>query len=147
MNYSLEMITTIAECDALLLVAGEDKESLERRRRNLDETIGNFGDRTHNYGTELQATQTLLTTYNAAYDALPEGKNKATIYLEMKRLEARKAQLEKSVTSYNASSLINKQADFNLLDSQVPVVTAFIAAIQTRRAALANGTLRVNDAE
>lgn len=54
MNYSLEMITTVAECDALLALAGEDKETLERRRRNLDESIGNFGERTHEYSTDLQ---------------------------------------------------------------------------------------------
>ena len=53
MNYSLEMITTAAQCDALLALAEEDKENLERRRRNLDESIGNFGERTHEYGTEL----------------------------------------------------------------------------------------------
>jgi hypothetical protein len=67
MDYSLEMITTVAECDALLLVAGEDQETLERRRRNLDESIDNFGERTHDYGTEMQAVITLLETYNAAY--------------------------------------------------------------------------------
>jgi hypothetical protein len=91
MNYSLEMLTTVAECDALLHLAGEDKETLERRRRNLDESIGNFGERTHDYSTEMQSVVTLLETYTLAYDALPEGKNKMTIYLEMKRLEARKA--------------------------------------------------------
>jgi hypothetical protein len=145
MNYSLEMIITVAECDALLALAGEDKETLERRRRNLDESIGNFGERTHDYGTELQAVVTLLETYAAAYDALPEGKNKRTIYLEMKRLEAKKAQLDKSVTSYNASALIGKQVDFNLLDNQVPVVNAYITALQARRTALGGGTLRVNE--
>jgi len=66
MNYSLEMITTIAAIDALLLQAGENKENQERRRRNT---------------TELEAVNTLLGTYSAAYDALPEGKNKLTIYL------------------------------------------------------------------
>jgi len=145
MNYSLEMITTVAECDALLALAGEDKETLERRRRNLDESIGNFGERTHEYSTDLQSVVTLLETYATAYDALPEGKNKMTIYLEMKRLEARKAQLDKSVTSYNTSSLIGKQVDFNLLDNQVPVINAYITALQTRRTALGGGALRVSE--
>ena len=33
---------------------GRRQRTLERRRRNLDESIGNFGERTHDYGTELQ---------------------------------------------------------------------------------------------
>lgn len=143
----MEMITTVAECEALLQLAGEDRENLERRRRNLDESIGNFGERTAEYSTELQAVNTLLETYAVAYDALPEGKNKMTIYLEMKRLETRKAQLDKSVTSYNTSSLIGKQVDFNLLDNQVPVINAYITALQARRTALGGGggALRVNE--
>jgi len=146
MNYSLEKITTVAACDALLEVANKDKESLERRRRNLDESIDTFDERTHDYGTELQSVVTLLDTYSSAYDALPEGKNKMTIFLEIKRLEARKAQLDKSVVGYNVSSLIGKQVDYNLLDNQVPVINAYIAAIQARRTAL-GGTLRVSEAE
>jgi hypothetical protein len=145
MDYSLEMIITVAECDALLALATEDKETLERRRRNLDESIGNFGERTQEYSTELQSVITLLETYSAAYDVLPEGKNKMTIYLEMKRLETRKAQLDKSVTSYNTSSLIGKQVDFNLLDNQVPVIDAYITALQARRTALGGGALRVSE--
>lgn len=145
MDYSLEMITTVAECDALLLQAGEDQETLERRRRNLDESIGNFGERTHDYSTEMQSVITLLETYTLAYDALPEGKNKMTIYLEMKRMETRKAQLDKSVASYNASSLIGKQVDLNLLTTQLPMLMAYIAALQARRTALGGGTLRVSE--
>jgi hypothetical protein len=33
MNYVLEMITTVAACEALLQVALDDKKSLERRQR------------------------------------------------------------------------------------------------------------------
>ena len=81
MNYSLEMITTVAACDALLAQAAEDKENLERRRRNLDESIGNFGERTHDYSTELQAVVTLrihpksqagIDRLVARLEALPE---------------------------------------------------------------------------
>ena len=136
MNYSLEKLTTVAECDALLELAVKDKESTERRRRNLSESIGTFGERTGDYSSELESVETLLETYAAAHDALPEGKNKMTIFLQIKRLEARKAQLDKIVTGYNASSLIGKQTDFNLLDSQVPALDALITAIQARRVAL-----------
>jgi hypothetical protein len=137
MDYSLEKLTTVAECDALLELAVKDKESTERRRRNLGESIDTFDERTGDYGAELESTDTLIETYTAAYEALPEGKNKLTLLLQIKRLEARKVQLDKLVTGYNANSLIGKQADFNLLDSQVPAHDALIAAIQARRAALA----------
>jgi hypothetical protein len=136
MDYSLEKLTTVAECDALLELAVKDKESAERRRRNLGESIDTFGERTGDYSSELESVETLLETYAVAHEALPEGKNKMTIFLQIKRLEARKAQLDKIVTGYNVNSLIGKQADFNVLDSQVPAIDALIAAVQARRTAL-----------
>jgi hypothetical protein len=136
MNYSLEKVTTIEQCEALMLLAGKEKDSLDRRRRNLGESISTFDERTGTYGDEMQSVETLLETYAAAYDALPEGKNKMNINVEIKRLEARKAQLDKIVVGYNTKSLIGKQVDFNLLDSQVPAYDAYIAALLAKRAQL-----------
>lgn len=132
MNYSLEKVTTIEQCEALMLLAGKEKDSLDRRRRNLGESISTFDERTGTYGDEMQSVE----TYAAAYDALPEDKNKMNINVEIKRLEARKAQLDKIVIGYNTKSLIGKQVDFNLLDSQVPAYDAHIAALLAKRAQL-----------
>jgi len=136
MNYSLEKLTTVAACDNLLELANEDKKSLERRRRNLEEGIDNFDERTTDIGTEHISVQALLTSYSALYGTLPEGKDKLEINLEIKRLEARKAQLDKMVVGYSVYALLNKQVDYNMLDVQVTTVNAYIAAIQTRRTTL-----------
>lgn len=136
MNYSLERISTVEACDALLALAQKEKENLERRKRNLGESIGNFDVRTGDVGSELVSVQSLLQTFTTAYDSLPEGKDKLNMNLEIKQLEARKAQLDKSVVSYNVSSLLEKQVSYNLLDSQVPVIDAYMAAIQNKRTEL-----------
>jgi hypothetical protein len=136
MNYSLERISTVTACDALLILAQKDKESLERRKRNMGETIGNFGARTSEIADEVISVQLLLQTYTTVYVSLPEGKEKADMFLEIKRLETRKAQLDKSVISYNSHSLLGKQVDYNLVDSQVTIVDAYIAAVQNRKIAL-----------
>ncbi|MBT1701051.1 hypothetical protein KK083_29430 [Fulvivirgaceae bacterium PWU4] len=136
MNYSLERISTVEACDTLLAMAQKEKENLERRRRNLGESIGNFDVRTGDVGNELVSVQALLQTFTTAYDSLPEGKDKLNMNLEIKQLEARKAQLDKSVVSYNVSSLLEKQVSYNLLDSQVPVIDAYMAAIQNKRTEL-----------
>jgi len=136
MNYSLDKVTTVEACDALLEVAQEDKESLERRRRNLDEAIDNFDERTTDIGTEHTAVIALLASYTTLYGSLPEGKDKVEINLEIKRLEARKAQLDKMVIGYSVYALLGKQVDFNLLDAQVNITDAYIAAVQAKRTAL-----------
>lgn len=140
MNYSLEKISTAEACDALLATAQKEKESLERRRRNLGESIDNFDERTGDVGDELVSVQSLLQTFTTAYTALPEGsKDKVNMNLEIKRLEARKAQLDKTVIAYNVYSLLGKQVDYNLLDSQMPIIDAYIAAVQNKRTEFGTG--------
>jgi hypothetical protein len=136
MIYSLEKITTVDMCDTLLEVAGKDRESLERRRRNLAETIDNFDERTVNIATEQISVQARLETYTALYAALPEGKDKINANLEVKRMETRKAQLDKMVIGYNVFVLLDKQVDYNLLESQVSIADAYIAAVQAKKTAL-----------
>src|SRR5688500_11393262 len=136
MNYSLEKIETVQACDELLAMAQEEKESLERRRRNLGELIGGFDTRTGEVSDELASVLIMIQTFTGVYNALPEGKEKVDMNIEIKRLEARKAQLEKSIISYNVYALLGRQVDYNLLDTQVPMVDAYIAAVQNRRAEL-----------
>jgi hypothetical protein len=138
MNYSLEKVTTVAVCNTLLELAQKEKENLERRRRNMSESIGNFDERTGDIGNELVSVQSLLQTFTALYGALPEGKDKVNMNLEIKRLDARKAQLDKMVIGYNVYSLLRKQVDFNLLDSQVGIIDAYIVTLQNKKTALGN---------
>ena len=136
MNYSLEKISTAQACDALLELANEDKENLERRRRNMGESIDNFDENTQDIATELQAVQALLQSFTTLYGTLPEGKDKVDTNLEIKRLETRKAALDKRVIGYNVLSLLGKQVDYNLIDVQVGILDAYITAVQNRKTAL-----------
>jgi hypothetical protein len=136
MVYSLEKITTTAMCDTLLEVATKDRESLERRRRNLAESLGNFDERTADIGTELTSVQARLSIYTNLYEILPEGKDKINANLEVKRAEARKALLDKQVVGYNVFALLDKQVDYNLIETQVSIADLYIAAVQAKKTAL-----------
>jgi len=136
MIYALEKITTAAMCDTLLEAAIKDRESLERRRQNLLASVSNFDVRTADIGTELISVQARLQTYTGLYDILPEGKDKLNANLEIKRMEARKALLDKQVVGYNVSALLDKQVDYNHLESQVAIADAYIAAVTARKTAL-----------
>jgi len=136
MVYSLEKITTTAMCDTLLEVVTKDRESLERRRRNLAESVSNFDERTTDIGAELLSVQARLDTYTDLYEILPEGKDKINANLEIKRMEARKALLDKQVIGYNVFVLLDKQVDYNHLESQVAIADAYIAAVTAKKTAL-----------
>jgi len=137
MVYSLEKITTSAMCDTLLEVAIKDRDNLERKRANLLASVTTFDTRTADIGTELISVQARLATYTSLYEILPEGKDKVNANLEIKRMEARKALLDKQVTGYNVFSLLDKQVDHNYLEGQVTILDAYIAAVTAKKTALA----------
>ena len=136
MVYSLEKITKVAECDTLLAVATKDREILDNRRRNLLTTVNSFDERTTDIGVELISLEARVATYTALYNALPEGKEKLTAELELKRAQTRKVLLSRQEIGYNVFSLLDKQVDYTHLESQVANADAYIAAVRAKRTAL-----------
>lgn len=148
MKYSFEKITTVAECDGLLAVAQKKKTRLERRRRNLRESIDAYGKRMDRNGQESALVQAKLEILTAAYHALPEGsRDKVCMNIEVKRLELRKALLEKKTLTCNVPALLARQLHYNRLDSQVSAIDSYIIAVQNKRTALSLAALQVRDAE
>jgi hypothetical protein len=136
MVYSLEKLTTVAMCDTLLNVAIQDRDALDRKRGNLLANVNSFDTRTADIGTDLIAVQARLDVYINLYQILPEGNDKVNANLEIKRMEARKALLDKQVIGYNVFALLDKQLDHNHLESQVATANTYIAAVTARRTAL-----------
>ena len=143
MQYSLEKITTVAGRDTLLTMAQKKKQKLERRRRNLGESIGDFRKRMDYLEKESVRVQTSLDALKTAHQAMPEGKEKVTIHIMIKRLELRQAQLEKRAYTCNVASLLVKELRYNHLDSQVAAMEEYIAAVQEHRFMLAEVVMSI----
>jgi len=146
MQYKLEKIDTVEACDVLLISAQKKKQNLERRRRNLGESIDTFRERMDRMVSVLSEVNLSLDVFSTAYEALPEGKDKASMNVKVKRLELRQAQLEKKALTYNVAALLVKEMKYNALDSQVSVLEHYIAAVQYRRMVLTKTALRISQA-
>ena len=144
MNYALQKISTVGACDALLESAHKQRKNLERRRRNLGEAIVSFQERLDKMNTERVTVQVLLQSFTPAYALLPEGKDKANLNVAIKRLEVRKALLDKRSLVCNAYTLLKKQLVYNLLHSQVSAMDSYIAAVNERRMDLNLFDLRIS---
>jgi len=147
MRYSFEKVNTVQTCDALLAGAQRKKQTLERKRRNLGEAIGIYRKRMDQLHQELALVQSSLGAYTIAYNALPEGtKDKARMYVEIKRLELRQARLSQKAFTYNVSSLMAKEIKYNVLDSQLSAVESYMVAIHQRRSILDHTGLPMSEA-
>src|SRR5688572_16162683 len=109
MKYVLERITTMQACDALLAGARKKKQNLERRVRNLGESLDTFRKRLHEVSSESAQVQSLLEVFTGAYGSLAEGKDKVNMKIRIKRLELQQAMLEKKETIYNVGTLLVKE--------------------------------------
>jgi len=144
MQYSLEKISTVVKCDALLASARKKKQTLERRTRNLGESIERFRTRLDNLGQEMALVQAMLLIFIKGYNALPEGsKYKLNMNIKVKRLELRQARLEVKAFTCNERALLVKEVKYNLLRAQLATMNAYIAAVQKKRMALLHPELLV----
>lgn len=144
MNYSLDKINTLAGCDLLLASAQQKKQMLERKRRNLGESIDNFRKRIDNINKESAEVLTMLAAYTTAYHALPEvSKYKIRMNVKVKRLELRMARLEKKAFTCNELALLSKQLRYNKLDAQLSAIDHYIATVENKKTVLGQALLRV----
>lgn len=144
MKYALEKISTVTACDALFAGAQKKKQTLERRTRNLGESLVTFRQRIDQLSQESTAVQSMLSAFTDAYHALPEGRDKVDMNVTVKRLELQQAVLEKRARTYNVAALLVKELQYNSLDSQVSALEDYIVAIAQRRAALDTAVLYVS---
>jgi chromosome segregation ATPase len=143
MNYVLEKISTVQACDALLAGAKKKKQNIERRVRNLGESLATFRSRIDQVHQESAQLLSTLEAFTDAYGSLPEGKDKVNMKIRIKRLELQQAMLEKKATIYNVGALLAKEMQYNMLHSQVGVLEDYITAVEQQRAALQAPALRV----
>jgi len=143
MQYSLEKISTVQACNDLLTRAQQKRRALDRKRRNLGESIRVFRKRMDHIEKELVNVRSSLTALTTAYHAMPEGKEKAAIHVMVKRLELRQARLEKQAYTCNVAALLVKEMKYNALDSQVSAMDDYAAAVERLKTALGEPALRV----
>jgi hypothetical protein len=133
----------VQACDALLAGAKKKKQYLERRVRNLGESLVMFRKRIDQVHQESAEVQSSLETFTGAYGSLPEGKDKVNMKIRIKRLELQQAMLEKKATTYNVGALLVKEMQYNRLDSQVSALENYVAAVAQQRLALEAPALRI----
>jgi len=144
MQYSLDKINTAEACDALLAQAQRKRRTLDRKRCNLGESIGNFRKRLNRIEKELTDVRSSIAALTPAYHAMPEGKEKATIKVMIKRLELRQARLEKQAQTCNVALLLVKELKYNVLDSRVSAMDDYIDAIERTQTALSQPVMYVS---
>jgi hypothetical protein len=135
MAFSVNLLTTTAQCDALLATKQRERTGLVNRLNNLSFQLDNWDD-SASAEADLAATQALITGLTPVVEALADGDDKRRNQNMLNRYETRANNLTSKVENYGVTALLEKELDRDGVTSDVAVIDTFITAITTRRAQL-----------
>jgi hypothetical protein len=137
MDYSLNQITTVAECDALLNIAQSEKDELTYRQTTLNYQMESKAEDSAEFNAELTAANAELATLVNTLEVLPEGPNRVDVTIRKMRLELRIFTMNQRVNSYGIVAVIDRQFEITRVEEQLNIADAFIAQVEARKLQLA----------
>ena len=136
MSYNVSQLTTVAECDQLIQSANDTKEDLQFGEVSITRRNNTRLRTATRLAATLATVVAQIDAFTAARDAMPEGPDKESINSRLRRLNDRMENLEESRSRAGAVALLDSEMEKSMIAAQIGVVDDFIAAIETRKAAL-----------
>lgn len=136
MAFSVNLLTTAAECDEVLDDARDDKRALDRRIYNLEYTVEDSTDSSQERTAALAAANLEVQNIASFVDALPDGDLKKRQQRALRLATDRRDSLADTSTSAGPVAALARELDLAQAQAELVEVTAFIAAVEARKAAL-----------
>jgi hypothetical protein len=136
MSYSVEKITTTADCDLLLSLAAKEKADQNFKRLSEERLTLNYSETSIEIDAELQTVNTEIAAMETIIATLPEGNSKEEAVKKKTKLEYKKFLLNNRKENYGTLALLEKELDLNRVTVEISEIDAFIEAITARKAAL-----------
>jgi hypothetical protein len=134
--YSIEKLTQVSDCDAVLTWAQTEKENLELKKLNESKLTRNYSNTSLSIETELQSVITQMNTINAILPTLPEGSIKEENLKKLRKLDYRKFLLEDRRINYGVVALLEKELDVERISKEIVEIDAFITSVTQKKASL-----------
>ncbi|UOK43668.1 MULTISPECIES: hypothetical protein [Flavobacterium] len=134
--YSLNKITTVADCDVLLTWAEKEKSDLVFKQISVDRLTVNYSTTSVEIEAILQGVLVELEATTSVLAVLPEGPTKEDLEKKKKRLEYKKFLLENRKESYGSVALVEKELDRERISKELDEVEAFITTVTAHKVTL-----------
>jgi len=136
MDYSVNSLTTAAECDVMISLATKEKNNLTARKLTLEQKQADYAKNSVVVAVELQSVTAEFTAYQAIIPSLPEGQAKEDSITRMKKLEVKLRVLNGKKEDYGNIAVLDKQFDYARAAKELEEADAFLAAVTARKAQL-----------
>jgi hypothetical protein len=136
MNYQMNALNTIQECEELINFLNEQKSDFEYRKLVLTNRIENSEDTAEEIDSELSMISAELTYLNNRLATLPDGPEKNDVLDDIADAENDQIDLLNRRDNQGVQAFLRRQLDFNMLERQIAANVALTASATTRKAEL-----------
>jgi hypothetical protein len=136
MSYSIQKLTTVAECDQANQMATERKNDYLFDQTVTERAVGGQEKSTALTNAGLLSTIAEITGTEAAIAAMPDGEAKSDLQNKLRRLNDRKDNLNERLQKGGSPALLDTELDAGLIKAQLAEIDVFLAAVLTRKSEL-----------
>jgi hypothetical protein len=136
MAYSVDALKTVAECDAVLEAATEEKKDLNVKKVVLDNLVENTSDSNKEVSNELAVLAARIAGLKASIAVLPDGATKDDELDKLKRAEHSEYLLQRRQIKRGAPAVLSRELELEMITRSLAAIDDFTAAVTTRKAAL-----------
>lgn len=136
MNYSVQNLTQVTDCNILLAMATKEKADLDFKKLSDERMTVKFTQTSQEIDAELQGVIAEIAATETIIAMLPDGKSKDDAIDKKTRLEYRKFTLENRKESYGTVALLEKEMDLARVTQEIEEVVAFIQLIEAKKTEL-----------
>lgn len=132
MDYSLQNLTSVADCNVLLSMAAKEKADLDYKRLSTERQTTRFAETSISLAANLQGVIAEIEATDTIISVLPEGPTKQDALDKKTRLEYRKFTIESRIANYGITALLAKEMDLGRILREIDEADAFIDAVQLK---------------
>lgn len=134
--YSLNKITTVADCNVLLTWAEKEKSDLTFKQLSVERVAVNYNSTSIEIDAVLQGVVAEIAAIDTIMSTLAEGPTKEDLVKKKTRLEYKRFLLENRKESYGSVALLEKELDLERINKELDEVESFITTITAHKATL-----------
>ncbi|WP_210518210.1 hypothetical protein [Hymenobacter terricola] len=138
MNYSLSLLKTHADCDAVLAFCTSKSGLLNYHNNQTDHRAENLTASATGLASELTGLNAFITAMTPVIPTLPAGKDRDKQENDLRVKTDRRDTLVARQGQTGPEALVESQLEQNLVDLQLPAVQELVDLVTAHRATLAS---------
>jgi peptidoglycan hydrolase CwlO-like protein len=136
MAYTLTLLTTAAECDAVLKYAKNDKKDLQYKKLQLTRSLEDFNENSTELNDQLAALTAEVTTLTTVIAGLADGPYKTEQNKKLKKAEYSLFLATSRKNKNGSPAQLERELELEQADQQIAAVETFISQVTTHKAGL-----------